>query len=453
MNKTNRNIMQVSGDHFVLDGQKIILRGFNLGTWMNIENFIMAIPGIDQQIRQAFAEVYGTNRAKAFFDSFINSFMTEEDFVFLSSLGMNVLRIPMNYRRFESDQNPGKYDEEGFQQIDRILSLCAKYKIFAILDMHTAPGGQNPDWHADNQTGICQFWYDASLRARTTQMWSYIANRYKDHLWIAAYDVLNEPALVEDADIFNDFYHQVILEIRKSDPDRVIFLEGNDWAKDFSFLDEPSDPQIAYQFHYYPSTVKYPEQYSRTELDALLLPMIHTLQNKFHRPILLGETGIISVEGREAYYSDLMKMILDILHENGVSWTLWTYKDAHTMGLVYPKEETTWMTFVKGFKVAYGMNKQMRKENDLLTYELDMADDIVNEIEKQHFGQMEDAVKKVTTYRIRAILQYLFLETALKPKLKQIPWDEIMTYPASFAWNHCTYCESLASLLKQYTSK
>ena len=45
---------------------------------------------------------------------------------------MNTIRLPFNYRLFESDQNPYKYDSKGFIQIDRLLKLCEKFDIYVI---------------------------------------------------------------------------------------------------------------------------------------------------------------------------------------------------------------------------------------------------------------------------------------------------------------------------------
>ena len=46
--------------------------------------------------------------------------------------------------------NPRVLKKEGFKHLDRVIDLCAKHGIYTILDLHTAPGGQNPDWHSDN---------------------------------------------------------------------------------------------------------------------------------------------------------------------------------------------------------------------------------------------------------------------------------------------------------------
>lgn len=49
----------------------IMLRGFSVGTWMNIE-----------------------------------SFMNEDDFILLKSMGVNVLRLALGHKHFEDDRSP-----------------------------------------------------------------------------------------------------------------------------------------------------------------------------------------------------------------------------------------------------------------------------------------------------------------------------------------------------------
>lgn len=46
--------------------------------------------------------------------------------------------------------NPRVLKDSGFKHLDRVINICAQHGIYTILDLHTAPGGQNTDWHADH---------------------------------------------------------------------------------------------------------------------------------------------------------------------------------------------------------------------------------------------------------------------------------------------------------------
>lgn len=72
---------------------------------------------------------------------------------------------------------------------------CAKEKIYTIIDLHTAPGGQNPDWHSDNPSNYAAFWDYKDHQDRVVWLWEHIAARYKGNPWVAGYNPLNEPSV------------------------------------------------------------------------------------------------------------------------------------------------------------------------------------------------------------------------------------------------------------------
>ncbi len=62
-NGMTRQFLQSLNGEFLLNGKRILLRGFAVGSWMNLENFMIRIPGTEKKIRQTFAEVYGKEKA------------------------------------------------------------------------------------------------------------------------------------------------------------------------------------------------------------------------------------------------------------------------------------------------------------------------------------------------------------------------------------------------------
>lgn len=72
---------------------------------------------------------------------------------------------------------------------------------------------------------------------RVINIWGYIAEKYKDEPIIAGFDIINEPCFVSDVAAFNDFFEKAIQKIRTVDNNHIVFLEGDDWAKDFSLLE------------------------------------------------------------------------------------------------------------------------------------------------------------------------------------------------------------------------
>ena len=121
MNFVTMDFVGVEGKEFIFRNEPILFSGLGVGSWLNMEHFKVGMPGTDKQIRDTFAQVLGEEDAAAFFESFVMNFMTDADFVFLKEAGVNLIRVPFNYRLFIDDENPGEYKQEGFRYLD--LSL------------------------------------------------------------------------------------------------------------------------------------------------------------------------------------------------------------------------------------------------------------------------------------------------------------------------------------------
>lgn len=67
-------------------------------------------------------------------------------------------------------------------------------------------------------------------------MWGEIAKRFADREFLFGYDLLNEPAMCQ-WEALNEFYRETIQEIRKSDRNHMIVLEGDHFAMDFRELE------------------------------------------------------------------------------------------------------------------------------------------------------------------------------------------------------------------------
>ncbi|MDQ8736460.1 cellulase family glycosylhydrolase [Paenibacillus sp. LHD-38] len=438
--------VQVSGEDFKVNGEKIVFRGFGLGSWMNLEHFMIGLPGTDTMIKNAFAEVYGEERSHAFFDRFLLEFVDEKDFEFLKKIGVNSLRIPFNYKYFIDDQHPNHYKNEGFAYLDHIVALCEKYEIYAILDLHSVPGGQNPDWHCDTNSGLPLFWEYGALRDSVIGLWGHIAHYYKDQPWIAAYDIVNEPSMVTNANVFNEFYDKVITEIRKYDQHHIIFIEGNKFTTDFTMIDPIDDPQVAYEFHFYPfvdePAVLTPEmdRARRIEIFKDAFEQLVSIREKYKRPLWCGELGLVFEKEQIDFQMTIIEDMLDLCEANDVSWALWTYKDAATMGIVYPREETPWRQLTEEIKQVWNQHKEQEKGEALVDY---MAE--------TYFKPISIEQRYPLQFRMRTIMQVICVEQILKPYLQKRTWEEIYELPESFHWDQCEHWSELADLIVKYT--
>ena len=135
-----------------IDGEPVRLRGICIGGWLNMENFITGFAANESLMRSGVLDVLGRDRYELFFESLLSNFFGDEDAAFLASIGVNSVRIPLNYRHLEDDADPFVVKEEGFRHLDRAIAACAANGIFSIIDLHAVPGSQNQHWHSDNAT-------------------------------------------------------------------------------------------------------------------------------------------------------------------------------------------------------------------------------------------------------------------------------------------------------------
>jgi hypothetical protein len=440
----NRDFIQVCGEHLEVNGERLMMRGLGVGSWMNIEHFMLGIPGTESVMREAFREVFGAETAEAFFDSFLANFLTEEDFVYLSSLGINTLRLPVNYHHFIDDQHPETFLEKGFQVLDPVLRLCERYKIYAILELHAVPGGQNPDWHSDNNTGISHFWHYRCFRDQIVRLWGHIARHYAKNPWVGAYDLLNEPFLLPEPSLLQEFYNEAVAEIRKFDRSHVIFLEGDRFAMDFSMLEMPEDPQVAFEFHYYP-TVWNPDALSermpaaeRTHIFEDGFREMLALRERFHRPLWCGELGCVITGNDPGFICSLDREMLELCEKHAVSWTLWAYKDSQYMGIVHPGDETPWIRFSNKIRARWKLPEEM-----------ETADKTLHLLGEKFFDPLEDGLRYKLQFRLRTLFQTIYTEQILKPELRKLTAEELLRLPESFRLSNCTVRKEMDRMLRE----
>src|SRR5919198_5242792 len=195
MTSNSSPLLKVSGAQLVDgEGRPVLLRGFGLGGWMNMENFITGFPANEEAQREAVRKVLGPRLHEYFFDTFLDRFFGPSDADFIQSLGLNLLRLPVNYRHFEDDLAPFEIKEAGFKHLDRAINLCADHGIYTIIDLHALPGCQNQHWHSDNPTHLALFWKHKHFQDRAVHLWEVFAAHYRDNGWVAGYTLINEPA-------------------------------------------------------------------------------------------------------------------------------------------------------------------------------------------------------------------------------------------------------------------
>lgn len=336
--------LKVKGNRFVHESEDVFLKSVGLGNWLNIEHFMLGIPGTSTQIQKMLIEAYGENENALFWEQFLHAGISDADIRYIASRGFNSVRIPINHHLF--GDAPSFAESTAVRHIDRILSLCEQNGLWAILDLHTVDGGQNPDWHSDNAAGDYLFW-KKDLSKSAISLWGQIAAYYKNSRVVAGYDLLNEPCYLDKEydDALFSYYVEATKKIRQIDKEHILFYEGNTYARDFTMFPYNPDENVAYSFHFYPFL-----QLSKNVNDKQGFPArieaqlerdvsVSHVQQKLNKPFWCGETGHPHHAPDTMYMRDCF---LEVLENKGISWSLWTYKDTGCMGLVTQKENSRW---------------------------------------------------------------------------------------------------------------
>ncbi|KAL9114500.1 MAG: hypothetical protein Q9227_001581 [Pyrenula ochraceoflavens] len=318
-----------------------------------MENFITGYPGHESQHRAAMLRALGKKKYEFFFDKWLEYFFTDSDAKYFSTLGLNCLRLPFNYHHFEDDMNPRILKESGFKHLDRVIDLCARHGIYIILDLHTAPGGQNGDWHSDNPTPHPAFWDHKDHQDRTIWLWEQLAARYKGNAWVAGYNPINEPCDPQHVRL-PAFYNRIAPAIRKVDPDHILWLDGNTFAMEWKGFTNVL-PNTVYALHDYsmlgfPTGERYTgseEQDSKLEGQFIRKADFMTKQGT---PIWNGEFGPVYADPRiekdadevnKARYN-LLGRQLQVYNKYAIHWSIWLYKDIGLQGMVFTSPDSKW---------------------------------------------------------------------------------------------------------------
>jgi aryl-phospho-beta-D-glucosidase BglC (GH1 family) len=364
-------------------GKEVRLRGTCVGGWMNMENFIDGYPGCESGLRRAMREVLGEENSRYFFDRLLDNFFAEEDLRYIRACGANAVRLPLNYRHFEDDENPFVYKEEGFARLSRVLDWCEQYGVYAILDMHAVPGWQNAHWHSDNENAVSLFWGHKQFQERLKALWREFARRYKGRAVVAGYELMNEPIVNTPAgdlphmyyehykprwEVMNRIYRELTAAVREIDPAHIIFLEGDRYGQLFDGLDAPFADNLAYSSHNYTlagfGPGKYPGEYNAFRMDQADIAGFWDrdrqagifgassgvrFAEKFAVPLLSGEFGSqYNTSPEDIPYRILaMDDQLSVFNDWGAHWTSWTFKDMGVMGWVTVNPESEYARIVE----------------------------------------------------------------------------------------------------------
>ena len=300
------------------------------------------------------AKRFGDEKMRVLQDAYRGQWICEDDFKVLAAMGVNLVRIPFWYGLLEDDSSPYKYREDGFKYLDNAVEWGARHKVYCLLDLHGAPGGQSRASHT-GEANRNELWSNEEFQKRTVALWKAIADRYKDKPQIAAYDLLNEPMDPPNVKAILTLYEEICKAIRSVDKKHMIFLE--DGYKGLDKMPEPGKKgweNVVCSPHYYlwdsELCGKRPEQIYPRHFSQM-----RKQQERLNTPLHIGEFNARTLEEAGEY--------MKIFNEYGWHWNLWTYKFMYRDGEKRQKGKRNWSLY-------HGKNEQ----------QVDVCDDSYEEL-------------------------------------------------------------------------
>ena len=311
-------------------GENILLRGIGLGGWMLQEGYMLGLNNNWQQqnqIRKHIDTLIGKERAQEFYDLWLANHTRKVDIDSLKAWGFNSVRLPMHYNLYtlplEKEPVAGQQTwlDKGFAMTDSLLAWCKANKMYLILDLHAAPGGQGNDLNiADRDPSLPSLWENEANQQKTIALWKKLATRYANETWVGGYDIINEPNW-GFADSVNDKHGQketgnaplrklmmeITAAIREVDKNHIIIIEGNSWGNNYNGILPAWDKNMVMSFHKY-WNYNDPQSISR----------ILKYRDDNNIPVWLGETG----ENSNVWFTDAIRL----LEKNNIGWAWWPLK-------------------------------------------------------------------------------------------------------------------------------
>ncbi|XP_062116260.1 probable glucan 1,3-beta-glucosidase A [Humulus lupulus] len=195
---------------------------------------------------------YGPERASQVLQDHRSTYITEDDFRFMSSNGLNAVRVPVGWWIAHDPTPPQPFVGGSLKALDNAFQWAQNYGMKVIIDLHAVQGSQNGNEHSGTRDGF-QEWGDAYIQD-TASVIDFLAARYADNPNLAAIGLMNEPMSPGvTLDTLIRYYQLGYNAVRKHTPSAYVILSNRlgpaDSKELLSFAGGLSN--VAIDVHYY----------------------------------------------------------------------------------------------------------------------------------------------------------------------------------------------------------
>ncbi len=255
-------------------------------------------------------------------------------FAMIRDKGFDTVRIPVRWSDYTSNSPDYVIEPDFMTSVKSIVDAALAQNLNVILNVH----------HFEK---IMDEPKDGTKKL--VAMWEQIApefSAYSDSLW---FEIINEPNKMLKGDLMRKAQALSIRQIRKSNPERIIILGGENWSG-INSLDTnlvPPDNNIVYTYHYYdpfdfthqkapwvgkdgPKKTK--NWGNEHDYDGLKrsIEIARQFEKDVKRPVFVGEFGaydIIENSERVQYVRD----VREAFDTAQLPWCLWSFSNTFAL--------------------------------------------------------------------------------------------------------------------------
>lgn len=397
-------------------GEKFILRGMGLGGWMLQEGYMFKLSHLGQQykIKEKIKELVGEEKTNQFYENWLLNHTTKADIDSMAAWGFNSMRLPMHYNLYtlpvEQEPVAGKntWLEKGFAMTDSLLKWCKQNKIYLILDLHAAPGGQGNDLPiSDRDPAKPSLWQSDANKEKTIALWKKLAQRYAKEEWMGGYDIINEPNWgFEDEKDFRGTSEQkniplrqlmvdITKAIREVDKKHIIIIEGNGFGNNYNGIMPTWDDNLVMSFH------KYGNFNNQASISRFL-----DLRETNNIPLWLGESG----ENSNTWFTEAIALA----EKNDIGWAWWQNKKMNINNPLEIKQPENYQKFLdytsgkgpkptgeEGWKILQELLNNLKIRNNI--YHQDVTDAMFRQVHSPGTKPFKQLVIDKTNTTIHAV--------------------------------------------------
>ncbi|EGG13163.1 family 5 glycoside hydrolase [Melampsora larici-populina 98AG31] len=254
----------------------------------------------------------GIRQARSVLEHHWDTFITEKDFAYLQSIGINTVRIPIGYWMLGPEFCAGTaFDSvagvyiNAWSQITNAINMAASHGIGVLIDLHGAPGSQNGKASSGTSDGTS--FMDT---AATKNVLTFLSERLTQVSNVIGIGLLNEPTPSASMD---EFYDDLLAALRELCPLAAEFpyyiQDGYALTSTAQYMESRVDWLILDHHSYFTydggsSSANTVSNTSPSQVPATPLTMIQDASEMLHNNMIIGEFSCLISKAKLIQYSN-----------------------------------------------------------------------------------------------------------------------------------------------------